>query len=142
MHFSMQFVLTRVKARIYALPNDLDPHSRATRIALELLPLDEERRAEMEVNLAFVVHASTDPALRPVRDESHAAVRYACDRMLFLLSTAGELDPALDVELEIGRLHALMDGLAFQLTYRSTEADATQAVAVLQRHLESVRPRA
>lgn len=137
---AMDRVNTTVRARILALPAGLTGPDRALRIVRELLPLDAERRAEMEVNLALIAAAVTDSGLATARDESFAGLRYACERVLALLDGAGELDAGLDAELEAARLHALIDGLAAHLTYQSPDAATGWADAVVRRHLESLRP--
>jgi hypothetical protein len=102
--------------------------------------LSSERRAEMEVNLALIAAAVTDPGLAAARDESFAGLRYACERVLVLLGDAGELTADLDPALEAARLHALIDGLAAHLTYQAPDAATEWADAVVRRHLESLRP--
>lgn len=44
----------------------------------ELLALDDERRAENEVWLAFTARALTDPALLDQHNEVHDALHQAC----------------------------------------------------------------
>jgi AcrR family transcriptional regulator len=140
LRFTMERVTTTVRARILALPADLTGADRALRIALELVPVDAERRAEMEVNLALVAAAATDPGLAMVRDEAFAGLRYACERILSLLDDDGQLAAGLDPAVEAARLHALIDGLAAHLTYQAPDADTEWAVRVLRRHLASLRP--
>ena len=137
---AMDRVNTTVRARILALPADLTGPDRALRVVRELLPLDGERRAEMEVNLALIAAAVTDPGLAAARDESFAGLRYACERVLVLLDGAGELAAGLDAALEAARLHALIDGLAAHLTYQAPDAATEWADAVVRRHLASLRP--
>lgn len=142
LQFAMERVNDTVRTRIQSLPPQLSAPDRALRIAQELLPLDAERRAEMEVNLALIAAAMTDPALARARDESYAAIAYACEHILDLLASAGELDPTADRVLEAARLHAVIDGLAAHLTYRAADADPGWADAVLRHHLLSLRPSA
>ena len=140
LQFAMERVNSTVRTRIQGLPAELSASERALRIAQELLPLDAERRAEMEVNLALIAAAMTNPTLALARDESYAAIAYACEHILGLLASAGELDPTVDRALEAARLHAVIDGLAAHLTYRPADVDPGWADAVLHRHLASLRP--
>ena len=55
----------------------------------ELLPLDDERRAENEVWLAFWSRVMVDPALRDLNDEGYDALRAGCRAILTDLSAAG-----------------------------------------------------
>jgi AcrR family transcriptional regulator len=142
LRFTMERVTSTVHARILSMPEHLTGPDRALRIALELVPVDAERRAEMEVNLALIAAAATDAGLAAVRDDAFAGVRYACERILALLGEAGELAGGLDSGLEAARLHAVIDGLAAHLTYQAPDADTGWAVRVLRRHLASLRPSA
>src|SRR3712207_7028502 len=55
--FAMQLVGERARARVRAIEPADDPRETAERLLRELVPLDEERRAEAEVWLAFTGHA-------------------------------------------------------------------------------------
>lgn len=103
--FAMALVIRRARTRIEALADETDPRARAERLLHEVLPLDDERRAEMQVWLAFTMRALVDPGLRPLRDQAHAALRGLCRQIAAAL---GSTDPDHDAE----RLHAFVDGLA------------------------------
>jgi AcrR family transcriptional regulator len=62
--FAMRLVVERIEARIAALDRATDPRQAVEQVLHELLPLDDERRAENEVWLAFTARALTDPELR------------------------------------------------------------------------------
>src|SRR3712207_8392462 len=61
--FAMRMVIDRVERRVGDLRVPDDPRGAAEIVLLELLPLDDERRAENEVWLAFTARALVDPAL-------------------------------------------------------------------------------
>lgn len=103
----------------------------ARAILLELLPLDEERRAEMEVTVSFLTLAMTDPTLREAYERTHAAVRDVCATALTYLDTEPE---------RVDLTHAVVDGLAFQLLAREADSDASNAVAALDAHLDLIGP--
>jgi AcrR family transcriptional regulator len=90
--FAMEQVVARATERVRAL----DPADHEGRLA-QTLPLDDERRAEVEVWLAFTARALVDPDLRAMRDDAHASLRGLCE------AAAGERGD---------ELHALVDGLA------------------------------
>jgi DNA-binding transcriptional regulator YbjK len=99
--FAMALVTRRAAGRIAALPAGGDARARAGRVLREVLPLDDERRAEMQVWLAFTMQAVVEPRLRPLLEEAHAALRGLCEGLARELgSDGGE------------RLHAFVDGLA------------------------------
>ena len=96
--FAMELVVARVRARVAVLD---DPAA----LLQQVLPLDDERRAEMQVWLAFTMRALVDPRLRGLLDDAHAALRRLCRRAVDGLG-------APDAAREAERLHALVDGLA------------------------------
>src|SRR3712207_1800224 len=58
---AMRMVIERIELRVARLPARDDPRQAAQSVLLELLPLDDERRAENEVWLAFTARALVDP---------------------------------------------------------------------------------
>ena len=57
--FAMQLVGDRARARVAALEPAADPRRRAEQLLAELVPLNDERRAESEVWLAFTATRSS-----------------------------------------------------------------------------------
>src|SRR4029450_10866237 len=76
--FAMQLVGARARARVAALEPAADPRRRAEQLLAELVPLDDERRAESEVWLAFTGHALVDPAQRAIHQRIHDQLDGAC----------------------------------------------------------------
>ncbi|MEV0291863.1 MULTISPECIES: TetR/AcrR family transcriptional regulator [unclassified Kribbella] len=136
MMFAFRTVIDRIEARLASLEPEPDPRRRAERVLLELLPLDDERRAENEVWLAFTSRAMVDPALRALRDEGYDALRAGCRAILTELSAAG-LAPT-DIPAETERLHALLDGLAVHATMRADIHTAESLRAAIGRHLDGL----
>lgn len=136
--FSMRLVIERATARILTLPELASPREAVLAMARELLPLDAERRAEMEVSLALFTQAIGDSALHQLRDESNTAMLHACTVMLRILSESGHLRADLSLELEEHRLHAVIDGLAAHLTYQQVNADTGWASSVVELDLDSL----
>jgi len=101
--FAMELVVQHVTERVAELRGEGDPREVAARLLHEVLPMDAERRAEMQVWLAFTTRSLVDPELRELRASAHAGLRGLC-------RTAAELVGAGEAEAE--RLHALVDGLA------------------------------
>jgi AcrR family transcriptional regulator len=136
--FALQLVIDRATARVASiLP--LPTAVRAVEaVAAELLPLDAERRAEMEVYLALFAAAKSHADLRSTRDAAHRTIRDACRWMIEQLDNGVDLDPASDRELELARLHAVLDGLAAHLIYEPADADPEWARRVLVRHIRSL----
>src|SRR5215211_4661257 len=83
--FAIQLAAERIRQRIGALELADDPRRAVEQLLAELLPLDDERRAENEVWLAFTARAMIDPQLRVRHAEIDDALRAACRRALELL---------------------------------------------------------
>jgi AcrR family transcriptional regulator len=110
--FALQAVVARVEARLVPSLPDLSGTEGARTILDQFLPLDEERRAEIEVYLAFIGRAHTDARLRAIRDVADARAREAIRLAVTLLDDAGAFGRGRDHETETSRLYALLDGLA------------------------------
>lgn len=136
MIFAFQTVIDRIESRLAGLDPERDPRRRVERTLAELLPLDEERRVENEVWLAFTVRAMVDPGLVGLRDAGYDALRAGCLAMVTDLAAAG-LAPA-DVHAEAERLHALLDGLATHAAMRPDVHDAESLTAAVARHLDGL----
>jgi AcrR family transcriptional regulator len=137
--FALQLVIDRATARVASVLPLPTAVLEVEAVAAELLPLDRERRAEMEVYLALFTAASSDPDLRGVRDAAHRTTRDACRWMVERLDNGADLAVDADRELEAVRLHALIDGLAAHLVYEPADADGEWARLVLERHVRSLR---
>lgn len=137
--FLMDFVSERVNRRISALPPRATIRATVEEMAAQLLPLDEERNAEMQVAIALFTAANTEGRLKQPRDDAHRAQRALCRWMVEQLDNGVDLAAGSDVEVEAWRLHALLDGLSVDLVYEPDEPDPSWAVRVLSRHLDSLR---
>jgi hypothetical protein len=129
-------IIDRIEARIAALPAEQAPRRRAELVLAELLPMNPERRVENEVWLAFTARAMVDPQLRALRDRSYDALREGCRALVGGLLEAGT--PGRDVEVETGRLHALVDGLAVHAAMRPDLNTPDRIRAVITRHLDEL----
>lgn len=122
-------VRDRVTARVLALPQSPDPVQRCVAAIAETLPLDEERRLEMEVHLSLGTAALSDPELRTAYQVLSNDLRHLCtvvvDRLL------PEHPPARRRQ-ESTHLYAVVDGLALHTLHGD---DPTQALEVLQAHV-------
>lgn len=136
--FAMELVLVRADARVMALPKRDTALQSAEDFVAELLPLDEERRVEMEVYLALFAASGSDPKLQDARNEAWKRVHNASHMIITLINrTEG---PASDEEFEheVSRLHALLDGLAAHLVWQPTKMAPDEAREVVVRHLREL----
>lgn len=149
--FALDAMIERVTARLTARVADLlptldagtGPSDRAQDAVVELLgellPLDDERRAEAAVWLAFENAARTRPELR---DRSAAAIAGTSRLVRHVLAGAAErgaLREGLDLDVEEQRLSALVDGLTLRSVLHPELLGPEEARAALARHLESLR---
>lgn len=138
LEFSMRLVTENATRRVMAHSID-NARDAVEAYAKELLPLDAERRAEIEVNILMISLAAAEPRLSAVRDEARFAIARGCRAWVDLLIEAGEASGDLDREREAQRLHAVIDGLAMHLAQDPPDKDTGWAVRVLEGHLDSLR---
>lgn len=129
--FAMELVMRRVSGRLAALPRDGGPRALAQRLLHEVLPLDAERRAEMQVWLAFTAQSLVEPGLRELRDRSHAALRSLCRAAVNVLGA-----PCPEREAE--RLHALVDGLALHAVLDPATTTPERQIEILSGALDAL----
>jgi len=134
--FAMTMVVDRIERRMDALVPIGDPRVDAERFLTELLPLDDERREEHEVWVAFTARALVDSALRERSDHSYDAMRAGC--RYWVETLAGD---RVDIEWETDRLFALLDGLAMHISMRPDHTTPELARAVLAGHLDELAGR-
>jgi AcrR family transcriptional regulator len=132
--FAIELAAERIRQRVGALELADDPRRAVEQLLSELLPLDDERRAENEVWLAFTARALIDPQLRVRHAEIDDALRAASLRAVEMLGLPARRVRALEVE----RLHALLDGLALHGAMRPERIPPRRIVAVLRRHLDEL----
>lgn len=127
-----ELVGRRARARIQRHLDEPDPRRLLLSVVEELLPLDAQRRAEMEVTVALIAEAPGNDRVRQVRDESYETVREVCRRLVARLHRDGLTAPALDVEAAATALHAVVDGLALHLLINPDPGFRQQALGVIE----------
>ena len=110
--FAMYQALQQVAERVRQV--DLsEPDLESAMAALEaVLPLDEQRRAEAQVWLAMLSRRHARPSLGQQGTMVDDALREGIRVGLEGLVRAGLVDDGSDLEVEVVRLHALIDGLS------------------------------
>lgn len=149
--FALETLVARISARLQerlstllptlesgSLTTDAAKESTVDLLA-ELLPLDEVRRRESVVWLAFEEAARTDPALADVFEASVRGSRALMARTLEAMSSREVLQVDLDVDLEVDALAALVDGLTLRATWHPGVLPPERARDVLSAHLERLR---
>ena len=137
--FALELVRNRFRRRIESLEPCETVRATISTYLEQMLPLDDDRRVEMEVFLAIGTLALTDPALRPAYDAAHAGLAHLCEAAVGQLVRSGEGYAATDLTMEARRLHALVDGLALHLVRQPPGTPTGWAGDVLEAHLDSLR---
>jgi AcrR family transcriptional regulator len=136
--FCMQMVIDRVTNRIQSMTFSSNSEQMIYEIIDQVMPLDEERRAESEVWLAFISKSLVNPALHRLRQQSHALLhqmfRQIIDTLIEQKIAKANMDPA----LESLHLHALVDGFAVHGITQKEKITATQMQAVLRHYIKSL----
>jgi AcrR family transcriptional regulator len=120
---AIRALLEHLRARLDVVP--ASAHW-ARNTLLELVPLDAQRRIEMQVSLALGVAAVTDVDLQPLRIELADAVRQVCRDVCHELGV--------DDGRRIAELHALVDGLALHVVLDGDD-DGAWVVPLLDGHI-------
>ncbi|GAA4707567.1 TetR/AcrR family transcriptional regulator [Phytohabitans rumicis] len=131
MGFAMAVVRERTEARVAAAAGRLGPAPApgdlVRTLLTEILPLDEQRRADGRVALAFLAYAA-------VRPDAAAALRADTEGMLaFVAGLIATARPDLDAPAAAAGLLAMMEGLGVYLLGAHVTAD--QALAALDAQL-------
>jgi AcrR family transcriptional regulator len=141
--FAMRLVIERARGRVGALDfSSRGPRQAVEMVLREVLPLNAERRAEVEVWLALTGRALVDPTLRGLRDEGYDLLQGLCRLLVGVLVESGEAGPGLDVDLEAELLYAVVDGLAVHAVVRPEQATPEGVAALLAHHLDGLCRRA
>ena len=127
--FAMAAIGERLTERLAALEPAATALDAAAGVLAELLPLDEERRHEAAVWLAFVARARVDPELREIGERADETLRAIVRQALDPLALA-------DAELAIEDTHALVDGLALHAVLQPGRPAPETMRRVLRAHLE------
>lgn len=132
---AMELVISRAAGRLVERGPDVASLAEAGDLLEELLPLDDVRRREMQIHLALLAEAAGHPELADLRSTPDEAVAAACRGVLESCGRAGLLRPGLDLEIELLRLHVVLDGLAMHLLGPAARITDTQARGILDDHL-------
>ncbi|OZM74723.1 TetR family transcriptional regulator [Amycolatopsis antarctica] len=139
--FAMETYNARVGARLrahLARLTDADPRAVVEDMLGELLPLDEQRRAESLVWLELTTAARKRPELRRHADRFAKDTRTLVARILTGSAERGKLRPGIDIAVETVRLTALIDGLVTNAVVHPARTPPDLARQVVRTHLDSL----
>ncbi|MFJ4163923.1 TetR/AcrR family transcriptional regulator [Microbacterium sp. NPDC089698] len=132
-----QFTLDAIRQAVARRISSLEGEGVPLVLALlrEFLPLDETRRDELVAQLQLGGLALTDGSMQQGAIELNQEVRGVCVAALSELKRTGAAAPTIDVDFEVDRLHALLDGLAIHLLWAQASDPETVALGILDRHI-------
>jgi AcrR family transcriptional regulator len=136
--FSLQAVVDRVRDRLDRALPALTGRDAAVFLLEQLLPLDEQRREETAVYLAFLGRPHSEGPLRVIRQAAESASRQAVAVALQRLADDGDVHPSRKLQAETDRLYPLVDGLALHGTLWPERYPPAYLRRVLQDHLRSL----
>ena len=134
--FAMRLVKERATQRIQDIAmREMSPKEKMVQILLELVPVDEQRMAEMEVWFAFTFHQKYETISQ---NELHQGFFPELERSLEYLAHHGLLREGLDLELEAEKLYAIIDGIALHALLESQRLRPERIIRVLTSHIQSI----
>ncbi|MEK3853691.1 TetR/AcrR family transcriptional regulator [Cytobacillus sp. FSL H8-0458] len=136
--YSMNLVSERVKTRIQNAPFTDDHFENMILVLGELLPLDVERRLEMEVWIAFNIKALVDPNLAELSSRVYGEMKEGIRKVIEGLKLMGISRSDLNVGEEAERLYALIDGLALHAVMKPDLFTESKMKGILRTHLLSL----
>lgn len=110
---------------------DLDA-DKATEVLCTLVPVSERRRHMSGVWMLLAAQAGADPEFAEVLHRLNASVSDGLADLLHGLRQRGLLDSSRDIDIEVRRLHALIDGLALQCMTDPVLRSETDVRAILR----------
>ncbi|WP_144521946.1 TetR/AcrR family transcriptional regulator [Bacillus pumilus] len=136
--FSMTLIQERVKERMTELQLNGSTEENVLALLEQVLPLDEERRFEMEVWQAFTVKSMTEPDLQPLNAKMYDELFQMTQSCLMTLKEDGLLLDDIDLLVETERLYAVINGLALNGILQPHRLPPQLIRSVLLMHLQSI----
>ncbi len=132
--FTLELVKERVQERIQKiLAQELSPEESTLQILLQMIPHNVETYQEMSVWFQFMIGVN-QRKYSPESDEMLQGITL----MLSQLNQHGLLKKGLDMEVEIERLRALVDGLALHAMISPEKYTEAKLTHILKSHLNEI----
>lgn len=140
LHFSMELVSERVTERIKGrkMSKGQDPLDFLKEGVCQVLPVDEERKIEMEVWLAFSAKVLIDKTFRDLSTKVYKDMHEGFRNVIYALQKFELAIDDLDPELEANRLHAIVDGMAMHHLLNPEQFSKEDIIKTLTYHLQSL----
>jgi AcrR family transcriptional regulator len=138
---ALGFCMNNATSRMAALGDTHRGLKALHEMAAELLPLDRTRTRENRVWLLYGAEALTARRLRKEYLRHDERLRQLMRGALDQAIEDGELDTAIDAELEANRLLALSDGISLQAVFDREYWTDSRQVDAMDVHLDDLRRR-
>src|SRR5690606_24907454 len=134
--YAMTLVQERATERIVSVvQQDLPPKEKVMAVLLEIVPVNEETLAEMEVWFAFMAYVKHR---RDELDVPNDGIFEGVQKVMTFLSASGLMQDGLDLDLETERLYALIDGIAVHTLFEKDRLDANRITRTIRYHIDSI----
>ncbi|MEH6942709.1 TetR/AcrR family transcriptional regulator [Bacillus sp. JJ722] len=132
--YAMNLVIERVTLRIHAITaRNSPPKEMVVEILLQMIPTDQETMLEIQVWYEFVMYARNKPELCSVQDDG------VLSGLMVLFEKLDEnhlIKKDLDLEIEIEKLYAIVDGLALHAALEPGRLDKERILSILKNHID------
>lgn len=134
--YAMKLVIDRANARIdVVIQQDLSPKERVIAILLECVPVNAESLAEMQVWLLFKAHVEHRKTTLDVPEDG---ILEGVQKLISYLHSMGLLKRKINLDLEIERLYALIDGIAMHALLDSKRLSSDRVIQTIHYHIDSI----
>lgn len=134
--YAMDLVKEQSTERINKITRqNLPPKEMVLKVLLEIVPINQDNMAEMEVWFSFIAYARHQ---EDVFDIQNDGIFIGMQKLINLLEHSNLLKKELDKELETERLYALIDGIALHAMLEPKRVDRERISNTLIYHLNSI----
>lgn len=137
-NFATEHLIYRIARRLENIEYTGTPMTDLKLLLVQFLPLDEDRKLEVEVWHSFSAKSLRDPELQPLNEVMYDGLYKTILGALYFLTQEKLLKPDIDIEMETELLYALVDGLAIHCIQRPSQFLPTKIDAILTHYLESL----
>jgi AcrR family transcriptional regulator len=131
-------VVEQITARLLACERGPSAADSLRRILEQLIPLDELRRLESRVYLAFAARAAVVPELRDIQHASWDRLRTFCRELIRSAQRDGTARADVDASIASAGLVAVVDGLLLHMLTDPSGLTSRRATAILRQQLAAI----
>ncbi|MCP2259250.1 transcriptional regulator, TetR family [Streptoalloteichus tenebrarius] len=137
--FALRAISEAGERRVCSPDLPTDPRARGLAQLERLLPLDPDAQVATEIWVAFLSLVLVDPEARALHSADNLRVACLCREVLDTMSSAGQISPDVDLDLEASLLQALFDGIAVHAVTDPERMPPARIRQLLKYHLNRLR---